>query len=479
MKIKSIFPFVLFLLLCGLLFTAQNSKADDIALYADIYPHITSASMSIERQFHRRIYDFHGTAVIHYQMSDNSVAYTDEHYDFEVHGSYNWVTGEFKQFLHFKNASGQLDYEDRTTSPLDPVLFDFDDHIQALDHNETGSLLQHSPDSFFMPHWFLHNSYSSTLCGFLANLAGKVEAWREIGEDNAKTLKITNAQNGKYKQDDNILIVAQQYIADDLYVNRFGTTYQYPNNVAQGRTLLSYGKKTVFKFTFEDGITTFSKTVNMHGGTALCSLPNNNLRPGNWQVTAKIIESETGSVNYPESEILKFEVIKPFLLWSGWSGLTLTPTLNIDPSMFTFKFSLPEGKNSSSYDPIQIPIIGATMTESYPLAVEYGFSPSDLTMRFKLPAFKGPVDLYFGIASPQNPQAIYFLYPDKSLHPLTDGLTPWETAVNDSLDEIIFDNSILSQLPAGMTLDLYLLLTPHNDLNNFHLWSTYFTIPNY
>ena len=158
-------------------------------------------------------------------------------------------------------------------------------------------------------------------------------------------------------------------------------------------------------------------------------------------------------------------------LWSGFDSSKLTLSPSIDYQNISFQVPMSQGQFVFSYDPLPLPIVGPTFEETRPLAIE----TDSRDLKFDLPEPGEPADLYLGLALPDNPGEIYLLYPDQTLHPLAAGLKPWKTNFTGPVDEVIFDGATISALPTGLTLDAYILLTPHGDLSNYYFWKTFIT----
>jgi len=191
--LKYINLFLIILLLLGVLSTSQDVMAETIRLNGRISPNITRADMKIDNQSHIREYNFSGTATVSYWMSNHSVAYSDEHYEFEVKCSYNWVTKESKQTLYLKNHSRQLSFFSQHTSNIDPVLF----YKKTLPQCTMCIRPQYTPDPPWIVEWY---SYYRLFSDSLADMLGKGEAWRKLAEDDARTLTMMNFQNKRYRK---------------------------------------------------------------------------------------------------------------------------------------------------------------------------------------------------------------------------------------------------------------------------------------
>lgn len=138
---------------------------------------------------------------------------------------------------------------------------------------------------------------------------------------------------------------------------------------------------------------------------------------------------------------------------------------------------LPTGQENISYEPVQYPMPSLQAAYSKPIGVGSVAGTGDyVAVQVALPQFSGPVDLYGVIYAPSlNPNPL-LLKPDYSLAPLSSGLTKWKDNVTASIEESIHGSIPLKNLPPGR-YDLYLGISPHDDLSRYTLYSTSFVIP--
>ena len=90
--------------------------------------------------------------------------------------------------------------------------------------------------------------------------------------------------------------------------------------------------------------------------------------------------------------------------------------------------------------------------------------------------FLDPVDIYFGLYSPEiDPDNIYLLTSGGDFQSSSEGLAPWKANITGPINESLFGDIQTSSLPKG-TYCLYLLVTPTGNLSNYYLWITIFSV---
>lgn len=99
-----------------------------------------------------------------------------------------------------------------------------------------------------------------------------------------------------------------------------------------------------------------------------------------------------------------------------------------------------------------------------------------LNITIQINQFSGPVDIYFGLYSPEiDPDNIYLLTSGGAFQKLSESLAPWKANITGPIDESLFGDIQTSNLPKG-TYYLYLLVTSTGNLSNYYLWITNFSM---
>lgn len=138
----------------------------------------------------------------------------------------------------------------------------------------------------------------------------------------------------------------------------------------------------------------------------------------------------------------------------------------------------PSKQKVFSFQPIENFIKSSNPSEAKPVGVgTVAAGGSTLRINLGLNKFSGAVDIYFGIyAEALDPVNIYILKQDNTFQTLSAGLVPWKSNTAGPINDSLFGDIPTSSLLSG-TYDLYLMVTPNNNQDNYYLWSTYFVIP--
>ncbi|MEJ2683417.1 MAG: fibronectin type III domain-containing protein, partial [Candidatus Sulfobium sp.] len=138
---------------------------------------------------------------------------------------------------------------------------------------------------------------------------------------------------------------------------------------------------------------------------------------------------------------------------------------------------LPEGTEVISYDPVEYPKAGVKAADMKPIGVgSVALAGDNIALQVALPKFDGPVDVYCAIQAPSLNPETFLINSDLSLSPLTAGLVKWKDNVTAPIEESLYGIIPVNVFPSGR-YNVYLLLTPHGDLSNYMLYSTYFEVP--
>lgn len=138
---------------------------------------------------------------------------------------------------------------------------------------------------------------------------------------------------------------------------------------------------------------------------------------------------------------------------------------------------LPTAPQGFDYPPTANPVLNADPSLARPIGVgPVAEGGTVVRLRVALPAFSGPVDLYFGIMAPAlDPFHLYLLRPDGQLAIYQTELIPWKSGLTQPLDEFLFGDIPTAALPPGL-YHCYLLASPAGNLSFYDLWHTYFVI---
>ncbi|MBN2232279.1 MAG: hypothetical protein JW781_05600 [Deltaproteobacteria bacterium] len=130
-----------------------------------------------------------------------------------------------------------------------------------------------------------------------------------------------------------------------------------------------------------------------------------------------------------------------------------------------------------TYEPIDDPVPGIVPSAVLPIAVgDTAWGGGTLTIEIGTCPCVAPVDLYFAVQLPSQPEELYLLLPDGLLYPYSlVGLLPWKSGLTAAVDEIPFGDLSRAALPPG-TYYLYLAAAPVGTFNYFYLWSTFFSV---
>ncbi|MEA2108565.1 MAG: hypothetical protein U9P07_04020, partial [Pseudomonadota bacterium] len=136
---------------------------------------------------------------------------------------------------------------------------------------------------------------------------------------------------------------------------------------------------------------------------------------------------------------------------------------------------VPAGQQSFEYYDDQ----GSTLRDGEPANCKpLGFKNPDSTLNLlaNLPAFDTPVDIYLAFYAPDLDAEHIYLFTPGGIEILTNSLTPWMSFSSGNINESVFGEIPLADLPFG-TYYFYLLASPANGnpLENYYLWFTTFT----
>ena len=139
--------------------------------------------------------------------------------------------------------------------------------------------------------------------------------------------------------------------------------------------------------------------------------------------------------------------------------------------------AVPTDCQSFTYYSVASPVLSADPSQAKPMSLGTVTEGGDtLSIRVKTYPFSGPVDIYFGLYSPEiDPYNIYLLTSGGAFQRLSESIAPWKANITGPIDESLFGDIQISTLPEG-TYYLYLLVTPAGNLDNCYLWITIFSV---
>lgn len=128
------------------------------------------------------------------------------------------------------------------------------------------------------------------------------------------------------------------------------------------------------------------------------------------------------------------------------------------------------------YPPSPEPVLDASPGGARPVGVGPAAQGGDtIDIRIALDSFPDPVDIFFGVYAPVSlgSQEILLLRQDDTFQSMSAGLVPWRTNVSGPIDESLFGDIAVSDLPPGM-YHLLLLVAPAagSALQKAYLWQT-------
>ncbi len=139
--------------------------------------------------------------------------------------------------------------------------------------------------------------------------------------------------------------------------------------------------------------------------------------------------------------------------------------------------SAPGKQSAYPYDPSVEPLIKSESSQAKPIGVgSIATGGSTLSLRVSLPEFTAPVDIYLAISAPAIGPNIWIIKPDQTFQPVSAGLVKWRENTRGPINEALYGDIPVRDLPKAR-YDLYIAVTPTDNLDNYYLWLTYFTVP--
>ena len=169
-----------------------------------------------------------------------------------------------------------------------------------------------------------------------------------------------------------------------------------------------------------------------------------------------------------------FYTASNFHPWMPNPVFTSTIHRNLQQYM-SISLPVPTGQQSFEFHDDQ----GSTLRNQEPANCKpLGFKNpnSTLNLQANLPAFDAPVDIYLAFYAPDLDAEHIYLFTPGGIEILTNSLTPWMSFSSGNINESVFGEIPLADLPFG-TYYFYLLASPANGnpLENYYLWFTTFT----
>jgi fibronectin type 3 domain-containing protein len=138
---------------------------------------------------------------------------------------------------------------------------------------------------------------------------------------------------------------------------------------------------------------------------------------------------------------------------------------------------LPLGNEVFSYEPAEHPKVGVIAADMKPVGVgSVALAGENVALQVALPQFDGPVDVYCALQAPSVNPETFLINSDLSLSALSSGLVKWKDNVTTPIEESLYGIIPVKDIPPG-TYYVYLMVTPHEDLGKYTLYSTSFLIP--
>jgi len=134
----------------------------------------------------------------------------------------------------------------------------------------------------------------------------------------------------------------------------------------------------------------------------------------------------------------------------------------------------PTGVENYQYSATYFPVTNKDPAEAKPLGVgpiAYGMNKLKLMVEFD--PFPAPVDIYLAFYAPAMGPDIWLITPGSVLQSISEGVVPWKSATTGPINEVLFGEIPMSDLPA-VTYDLYVLVSPAGSLDNYYFWTTSF-----
>jgi FtsP/CotA-like multicopper oxidase with cupredoxin domain len=151
---------------------------------------------------------------------------------------------------------------------------------------------------------------------------------------------------------------------------------------------------------------------------------------------------------------------------------------------------LPTDRESWSYPPIEIPNPDDDPSKAKPVAVgSIAIGGSMLSIKVVLNQFGASVDIWGAFTRSADPTKVYILNPDGTTFSVftmdeiitalstktpPQGADPWITNTLGPINNQLFNISV-SDIASGV-YNVYLLISPVGDLNNYYLWTTSFLL---
>ena len=191
----------------------------------------------------------------------------------------------------------------------------------------------------------------------------------------------------------------------------------------------------------------------------------------------RLVNGSTGTLVYEILIDTEPSTLRLSYFWgTSWSDYYNPTYAQIEVGIAT-AIPIPSNCQSFTYSSVASPVLSADPSQAKPMGLGTVAEGGDtLSIRVKTYPFSGPVDIYFGLYSPEiDPYNIYLLTSGGAFQRLSESIAPWKANITGPIDESLFGDIQISTLPEG-TYYLYLLVTPAGNLDNCYLWITNFSV---
>jgi plastocyanin len=187
---------------------------------------------------------------------------------------------------------------------------------------------------------------------------------------------------------------------------------------------------------------------------------------------------DSGSLSRGESFSFTFDqpgTYPYFCSFHCFLGMTGTITVNA----VSTTIALPQTVQTFTYPAIVTPVLSTDPAEARPIGLgDVAAGGPTLAVRVAMEQFEAPVDVYFLLYIPSlDPVNIYQFTSSGMFQTFSAGLAPWIPAFAGPVDESLFGNITVADLPTGTYL-LGVVVVPAGDqsLTKYYLWITEFTV---
>ncbi len=190
----------------------------------------------------------------------------------------------------------------------------------------------------------------------------------------------------------------------------------------------------------------------------------------NWHI--ETVDSNGGVGRFSSITLDSYNA--PYIAYRDENNKNLKYAYKRSPYSYYY-ISMPSGPHTFYYPTISTPEIASSSENCKPFSVG-DIDSGIINIQIGLPNFTAPADIYLAVSAPPSIENIYVIWKDNSLHPLSEGISPWKENTIAGMMKIIYRDIPTQIIPEG-TYYLWVLVTPHDgNFNNYYLWQTDFTI---